>query len=64
MSSEIALLISAVLVGTAIAALVSKSVSVSLIMLFYSSLIVGIIFTAYGSVLIGLFEIITFAGAI
>lgn len=64
MSSEIAILISAILVATAVSALVSKSVSVSLIMLFYSSLIVGIIFTAYGSTIIGLFEIITFAGAI
>ena len=48
----------------AVSALFSKSVSVSLIMLFYTSLVIGIIFTAYGSVLIGVLEIITFAGAI
>lgn len=64
MSSELAIVISAVLIATCVSAVVSKSISVSLIMLFYSSLIVGIVFTAYGSTVLGLFEIITFAGAV
>lgn len=64
MSSEIALLLSAALLVTVLAALLSKSMSVTLIMLFYSSLILGIIFTVYGAVLVGLLHIITFAGAI
>lgn len=64
MSSEVALLASAALLGTAVTALYSKKVSVSLIMLFYSSVMLGVIFTIYGSVLIGLLHIITFAGAV
>jgi len=42
----------------------SKSTSLSLIMLFYSSLILGIIFATYGGIVPGLVHIITFAGAI
>jgi len=64
MSSEIALLSSAVLLATAVIALFSKRVSVSLITLFFSSLTLGVIFTLYGGVLIGLLHIITFAGAV
>jgi hypothetical protein len=64
MSSEVALVSSAALLGTAVAALYSRKVSVSLIMLFYSSVTLGVIFTVYGSVLVGLLHIITFAGAL
>ena len=64
MSTEVALLTSAVLLGTAIVALFSKRISVSLINLFYSSITLGIIFTLYGSVIVGLLHIITFAGAV
>ena len=64
MSNEVALLSSAVLLVTAVVALYSKRISVSLIMLFYSSLTLGIIFTLYGSVVVGLLHIITFAGAV
>jgi NADH:ubiquinone oxidoreductase subunit 6 (subunit J) len=58
------LLASAMLIVTAVVALFSKRVSVSLIMLFYSSVTLGVIFTLYGSVLVGLLHIITFAGAV
>lgn len=64
MSNEVALLTSAALLGTAVTALYSKRVSVSLIMLFYSSIILGVVFTFYGSALIGVLHIITFAGAV
>lgn len=64
MSSELAIGLSAVLIVTAASALFSKSVSISLIMLFYSSLVLGVVFAAYGSVLVGVLEIITFAGAV
>jgi NADH:ubiquinone oxidoreductase subunit 6 (subunit J) len=53
-----------VLIATAAAALFVRRVSVSLILLFYSSLTLGIVFTLYGSVLVGLLHIITFAGAV
>lgn len=64
MSSEVALLLSAALLITVVSALLSRSMSVTLIMLFYSSLSLGLIFTLYGGVLVGLLHIITFAGAI
>ncbi|MCL4518618.1 MAG: hypothetical protein M1587_05400 [Thaumarchaeota archaeon] len=64
MSAEVALFLSAALVITAVIALFSKSVSISLIMLFYSSLLLGIIFATYGGVIIGLVHVITFAGAV
>jgi len=63
-STEVALLTSAVLLGTAVVALFSKRVSVSLINLFYSSIMLGIIFSLYGGVLVGLLHIVTFAGAV
>ena len=52
MSSDLAVVLCTILVVMAVSALFSKSVSVSLIMLFYTSLVIGIIFTVYGSVLI------------
>ncbi len=55
---------SAALLGTAVTALFSRRVSVSLIMLFYSSVVLGIMFTVYGSIFVGLLHIITFAGAV
>ena len=64
MSSELALTIAASLIVTTATALFSKKMSVSLIMLFYSSITLGVIFTLYGSVLVGLLHIVTFAGAI
>ena len=64
MSFEVALLLSVGLIATVIAALFSRSTSLSLIMLFYSSLILGIIFATYGGILPGLVHIITFAGAV
>jgi NADH:ubiquinone oxidoreductase subunit 6 (subunit J) len=64
MQADVAPLASAALLGTAVTALYSRRVSVSLIMLFYSSLVLGLIFTVYGSILIGLLEIVTFAGAV
>ncbi|HXQ92055.1 MAG TPA: hypothetical protein VN739_03550 [Nitrososphaerales archaeon] len=64
MSFEVALLLSIALIATVIAAMFSRSTSLSLIMLFYSSLILGIIFATYGGILPGLVHIITFAGAV
>ncbi len=64
MAVEAALLLSAALLVTIVVALISKSMSVTLIMLFYSSLVLGLIFTIYSGVLVGLLHIITFAGAI
>jgi NADH-quinone oxidoreductase subunit J len=64
LSNEVALLTSAALLSTAVAGLYSKRVSVSLIMLFYSSIILGVIFTFYGGAFIGLLHVITFAGAV
>jgi NADH:ubiquinone oxidoreductase subunit 6 (subunit J) len=61
---EIALLLSAALIVTVLVALLSKSVSISLISLFYSSLLLGIIFATYGGILVGLVHVITFAGAV
>jgi hypothetical protein len=63
-SSEVALLLCVALIITVVAALFSKSTSLSLIMLFYSSLLLGIIFAAYGGIVVGLVHIITFAGAV
>ena len=64
MSNEVALITSAVLLVTAVAALLSKRISISLITLFYSSITLGIIFTLYNGVLVGLLHIVTFAGAV
>lgn len=68
MSSEeaavVAIFLSIALISTIGVALLSKSVSISLITLFYASLILGIIFATYGGIVVGLLHIITFAGAI
>jgi hypothetical protein len=63
MPVEVTLLLSAALIVTIIAALFSRSMSITVIMLFYASLVLGIIFTLYQGVLVGLLHIITFAGA-
>ena len=63
MATEIALLLCAALLVTVIAAISSKSMSITVIMLFYASLVLGIIFTIYQGVVIGLVHITTFAGA-
>jgi NADH:ubiquinone oxidoreductase subunit 6 (subunit J) len=64
MSSEVALLLSAALLVTVLAALFSKNMSVILIMLFYASLVLGFIFTIYQGVLVGVLHITIFAGAV
>jgi len=64
MAYEVALLLCAALIVTVVAALFSKSISITLIMLFYASIILGIIFTVNQAILVGLLHIITFAGAI
>ena len=63
MLDEVAILLSVALVATVGASLFSRSISVSLIMLFYSSLILGTIFASYGSIVVGMVHVITFAGA-
>jgi hypothetical protein len=64
LSLEVALPLSLALIATIIAAMFSRTTSLSLIMLFYASLILGIIFATYGGIVPGLVHIITFAGAI
>jgi hypothetical protein len=65
MASELtAVLLSAALIGTALAALFSKKVSNSLIALFYTSIVLGVAFTVYGDALVGLLTMVTFAGAV
>jgi NADH:ubiquinone oxidoreductase subunit 6 (subunit J) len=56
--------ISVAIVATALLALHSKKVSVSLIALFYASTLLGVAFTLYGDALVGLMQIATFAGAV
>jgi len=63
MGIETTLLLSAALLVTIIAALFSRSMSVTVIMLFYASLVLGIIFTLNQGILVGLLHITTFAGA-
>lgn len=63
-SDVTAILLSATLLVTVVAALLAKKISISLILLFYASLILGIIFTLYDDVILGLVTMITFAGAI
>ncbi len=63
-SEYVALLLSAALLASVAAALLSSKVSNSLIALFYTSIILGVAFTAYGDALLGLLTMITFAGAI
>jgi NADH:ubiquinone oxidoreductase subunit 6 (subunit J) len=64
MPGEVALLLSAALLVTVLAALFSKNMSVILIMLFYASLVLGFIFTVYQGVLVGVLHITIFAGAV
>ena len=64
MTGEIALLLSAALLVTVISALLSRNMSITLIMMFYASLVLGVIFTIYQGILIGLLHIVTFAGAV
>ena len=63
MVTEVALLLSAALLVTLIAAIFSRSISVTVIMLFYASLVLGVIFTIYQGVVVGLLHITMFAGA-
>jgi hypothetical protein len=64
MTGEIALLLSAALLVTVLAALFSRSMSITLIMMFYASIVLGVIFTIYQGILVGLLHIVTFAGAV
>lgn len=63
MATEVALLLCAALLVTVIAAIFSKSISVTIIMMFYASLVLGIVFTIYQGVVVGLLHITMFAGA-
>lgn len=64
MSGEVALLLCAALLVAVLSGLFSKSMSITLISMFYASLVIGVIFTLYQGILIGLLHIITFAGAV
>jgi NADH:ubiquinone oxidoreductase subunit 6 (subunit J) len=64
MTGEIALLLSAALLVTVLSALLSRNMSITLIMMFYASLVLGVIFTIYQGILVGLLHIVTFAGAV
>jgi len=64
MTGEVALLLSAALLVTVLGALFSRSMSITLIMMFYASLVLGVIFTVYQGILVGLLHIVTFAGAV
>ena len=64
MSGEVALLLSAALLVTVLSALFSRSMSITLIMMFYASIVLGVIFTIYQGILVGLLHIVTFAGAV
>jgi NADH:ubiquinone oxidoreductase subunit 6 (subunit J) len=64
MPGEIALLLSAALLVTVFGALLSRSMSLTLIMMFYASIVLGVIFTIYQGILVGLLHIVTFAGAV
>jgi len=64
MAGEVALLLSAALLVTVLSALFSRSMSITLIMMFYASIVLGVIFTIYQGILIGLLHIVTFAGAV
>jgi NADH:ubiquinone oxidoreductase subunit 6 (subunit J) len=64
MAGEIALLLSAALLVTVLGALFSRSMSITLIMMFYASIVLGVIFTIYQGILVGLLHIVTFAGAV
>ena len=64
MAVELTILLSVLLIGVTLSALLIKRLVYSLIMLFYSGLLLGCIFLSYGASYAGLFEIITFAGAV
>jgi len=64
MTGEVALLLSAALLVTVLGALFSRSMSITLIMMFYASIVLGVIFTIYQGILVGLLHIVTFAGAV
>jgi hypothetical protein len=64
MAGEVALLLSAALLVTVLGALFSRSMSITLIMMFYASIVLGVIFTIYQGILVGLLHIVTFAGAV
>jgi len=64
MAGEVALLLSAALLITVLGALFSRSMSITLIMMFYASIVLGVIFTIYEGILVGLLHIVTFAGAV
>jgi len=64
LAGEIALLLSAALLVTVLGALLSRNMSITLIMMFYASLVLGVIFTIYQGILVGLLHIVTFAGAV
>jgi len=64
MSVEITLGLCIVLIITAVTSLLSKTVSFSLILLFYSSIALNIIFIIYGAAIIALIHLVIFAGAI
>lgn len=64
MAIELTILLSALLIGVTLSALLIKRLVYSLIMLFYSGLLLGCIFLADGASYAGLFQIITFAGAV
>jgi len=64
MAAEVALLLSAALLATVFSALLSRSMSITLIMMFYASIVLGIIFTIYQGILVGVLHIVTFAGAV
>ncbi|MGD1055134.1 MAG: hypothetical protein ABR867_03525 [Nitrososphaerales archaeon] len=65
MASELlSVAISVAILATALVALFSKKVSVSLIALFWASTLLGVAFTMYGNTLVGLMQIVTFSGAV
>jgi len=64
LSGEIALLLSAALLVTVLGALLSRSMSITLIMMFYASIVLGVIFTIYQGILVGVMHIVMFAGAV
>lgn len=61
---EITVLLCLLLIVSSTLSLISKTTSLSLIMLFYSCVALNIIFTIYGATMIALIHLIVFAGAI
>jgi len=64
MSVELTIGLCILLIVTAVTSILSKTVSFSLIMLFYSSVVLNIIFTIYGATIIALIHLTIFASAI